>query len=491
MGPYAVLIPIFLPILSGILLLCLQKKMRIGSMYCYTMIVLLGTAIFVIMNLQEQNAQITLFYLMDHIPIYFKIDGLGKVFSCVVTVIWLLAGIYGFSYMKKDVYKAQYFGFYLMVYGVLLGSHYAGNLITFYVFYELLTLLSTPLVLHLRTREAKMAALKYMFYSFCGAYLILYGLYFIYHYAPTIEFIGGNSLITSLIVGKESFLLVVVFLMILGFGVKAGMFPFHAWLWAAHPVAPGPASAVLSSVIVKTGVLGMIRVIYYVVGPKFLVGTWVQYAFLALSIFTIFIGSMLAYREDILKKRLAYSTISQVSYILFGLALFSPVGFVGSMLHVVSHALIKCTLFLVAGFMIHSTGKTRVSELTGIGKQMPITLFCFTIASLGLIGIPPTSGFMSKWYLAMGGLESSISFLPICGVVVLLISALLTAGYLLPITIKGFFPGESYVPDEHGHGEKDYLMLLPIIILTVLALLVGLLPNGITGYFIQIAEQIM
>ena len=204
-------------------------------------------------------------------------------------------------------------------------------------------------------------------------------------------------------------------------------------------MAPAPASAVLSAVIVKAGVLAIVRVVYYIYGVSFLRGTWVQTAFMVLSLTTVFMGSMLAYREPVLKKRLAYSTVSQLSYILFGLAVMDAGSVAGGLLHVLSHGFIKASLFLCAGAVIYMTGKTRVDQLKGIGKEMPFIMWCFTIASLGLIGIPPTGGFLSKWYLAEGALSSGICGFSWIGPVVLLISALLTAGYLLPVVIQAFF----------------------------------------------------
>jgi len=279
--------------------------------------------------------------------------------------------------------------------------------------------------------------------------------------------------------------------MILGFGVKAGMFPMHGWLPTAHPVAPAPASAFLSAIIVKVGVLAIIRVVFFVVGANFLRGTWVQYTWLTLTLITVFMGSMLAYRENILKKRLAYSTISQVSYILFGLALLTPGGFVGGILQVVFHAIIKTMLFLCAGVIIYKTGKKNVSELTGIGKEMPITIWCFTIASLGLIGIPPTAGFIGKWVLAMGSLGSGIKIFSWLGVVVLLISALLTAGYLLPVAINGFFPGKEENKVKIESKEPTGFMLVPLIIMAIAVILLGVFPNKLTEYIMTISATLM
>ena len=425
------------------------------------------------------------------LKLYFCVDTLGRLMGAVVCVVWLLAGFFSFAYMKHEGNERRYFGFYLLVYGVLLALCFSGNLVTYYLFYELMTLTAVPLILHSGTRESIMAAVKYLLYSMCGAYLVLFGIYFLNHYAVSLNFTPGGSLNPELVSGHEALLLVVTFLLIVGFGAKAGMFPLHAWLPAAHPVAPAPASAVLSGLIVKMGVLGIIRGLYYIVGADFIRGTWVQTAWLALTLLTVFMGSMLAYREPVMKKRLAYSTVSQASYILFGLALLQPQALEGALLHVVFHALIKSCLFLCAGAMIFKTGKTRVEELRGIGKEMPVTVWCYTFASLALIGIPPASGFISKWYLAEGSLNSGIRVFSWLGPVILLISALLTAGYLLPVTIRGFLPGSDFAYGSLRKKEPVKIMTVPLLILAILAVVLGMVPNPLIRYIAQIAETIL
>ncbi|MDE6202647.1 MAG: proton-conducting membrane transporter, partial [Lachnospiraceae bacterium] len=280
-------------------------------------------------------------------------------------------------------------------------------------------------------------------------------------------------------------------LMLGGFGGKAGMVPMHAWLPTAHPVAPAPASAILSAVIVKVGVLAVVRVVYYIFGVSFLKGTWVQTVWMTLTLLTVFMGSMLAYREPVLKKRLAYSTVSQLSYILFGFSVMNAGSVTGGLLHVLCHGFIKAALFLCAGAVIYMTGKTRVEELRGIGKEMPLLIWCYTIASLGLIGIPPTGGFISKWYLAEGALSSGIMGFNWIGPVILLVSALLTAGYLLPVTIYGFFPGADYDYGNLKKKEPSRLMTIPVLVLTVLSVLMGLFPEGIIDYLSRIVIKIM
>lgn len=219
-------------------------------------------------------------------------------------------------------------------------------------------------------------------------------------------------------------------------------------------------------------------------------GTWVQTTWLVLSLLTVFMGSMLAYREKVMKKRLAYSTVSQVSYILFGLALLTPESMTGSLLHVVFHACIKSCLFLSAGAIIYKTGKIRVDELTGIGKEMPVTIWCYTFASLALVGIPPASGFISKWYLAGGSLSSGIPVFSWLGPVILLISALLTAGYLLPITIRGFLPGADYDYQKLEKKEPAKKMVIPLMVLAGLSILFGVFPNPLTQFLNGIVQTL-
>ncbi len=423
-----------------------------------------------------------LFNLTENLPILFKIDEMSIIFAGMTVIVFLCSGLFSIEYMKHEQKKGRFCLFYLLVFVILLALCFAGNLITYYLFFEMLTLTSVVLVFHNGSREAVMAGLKYLFFSLCGAYMALFGLFFVSRYSNTLTFSGGGVINRELAAEHTGLLLAVSFIMILGFSVKAGMFPMHAWLPAAHPAAPAPASAVLSAVIVKAGVLGIIRVVYYIFGVSFLRGTWVQKAFMILTLITIFMGSMLAYREPVLKKRLAYSTISQVSYILFGLSVMDADAVTGGILHVIVHAFIKAALFLCAGAVIYQTGKTRVDELRGIGKEMPLLMWCYTIVSLGLIGIPPTGGFISKWYLAVGSLEAGIPGFAWAGPVILLVSALLTAGYLLPIAIRGFFPGADYDYAALKKKEPAKRMTIPVLILTVLTVLTGLFPNILVQY---------
>lgn len=486
---YPILLSILFPILAGLFVLIRCRTSLSGkgpaadrkTLVALTGLSLVITAALAITALLTAKEGFTLFYLTKTLPIYFRIDSVGTLFSLLAVTVLLCAGFFSFEYMKHEEHESRYYGFYLILFGVLNALCFAGNLITFYLFFELLTLSSMPLVLHNGSREAIMAGLKYLFYSLCGAYGALFGIYFLYRNCDSLTFTTDGALRASAVTEHGSFLLLTAFIMLLGFGVKAGMFPMHAWLPTAHPVAPAPASAVLSAVIVKAGVLATVRVIG-MFGPDFLRDTWVQTVWIILTLITVFMGSLLAYREPVLKKRLAYSTVSQLSYILFGLAVMNETSLTGALCHVLAHGFVKAVLFLCAGAMIFQTGKTRVEEMRGIGKEMPLTLWCFAIASLGLIGIPPTGGFVSKWYLALGSLQSGLPVFDVLGPVILLVSALLTAGYLLPPVIQGFFPGADYDYGSLQKREPCRLMTIPILILTILSVLIGLFPDMIVNF---------
>jgi len=486
-----ILFAIFIPIVLGVYLLARPAYKSRVSMVATASVGFAITTVFSLVILIEGDLQLHLFSIGENMNIYFHVDDMSRVFGTIVTIVMPLVGIYAFEYMGHYKEEKRFFGFFLMVYGVLLALTYAGNLVTFYLFYELMSLSSVPLVFHFRSREAIMAGLKYLFYSLCGAYFVLFGMYFLNQYTTTLEFLPGGSLDMSKVAGNEGLLLLVAMSMIIGFGVKAGMVPLHAWLPNAHPIAPAPASAALSSLIVKMGVFGVMRVVYYLFGATFLRGTWVQYTWITLTLITVFFGSMMAYREKVFKKRLAYSTVSQVSYILFGMALLQPQALTGSILHIMFHAIIKSALFMSAGTIIYKTGVERVDEMRGIGKKMPKIMWSFTLCALALIGIPPASGFISKWYLATGSLASGLPVISWLGPVVLLISALLTAGYLLPIAIDGFFPGSDYDYEHLEKTEPTKQMLVPIMILAALAVLLGVFPNMVLSYVSELVALVL
>jgi len=492
------LVPIVLPVFAGLLLLVCSAcfgRGRISSqkLHCFVGTVVLLSAAAALFAAWSGERSCRLFVLLDEIPVFFHIDGVGKLFVTVVSIVWLTVTLFAFDYMGQEGAQERFFGFWLVLYGVLVGLDFSGNLVTMYLFYECSTLLSMPLVLHSGTREAVMAALKYLFYSMCGAYGGLFGMFFLYRYCGSLEFMPGGALDIQAAGAHEGLLLAAVFVMILGFGVKAGMFPLHAWLLMAHPAAPTPASAALSAVIVKAGVLASIRTVFYVAGADFIRGTWVQYAWMTLTLLTIFMGSVLAFREQVFKKRLAYSTVSQVSYILFGLSLLAPTAFTGALFQVAVHAAAKCGLFLTAGVFLRRYGYTRVEQLVGMGKKEPKVMWCYLILALGLVGMPPTGGLVGKWYLAEGALESGMGIYAWLGPVVLLVSALLTAGYLLPVAMRGFLPGSSVEVSLKKDGEEEagWAVWLPLVVLAGLTVFLGIWPGSLVEFISRIAQSVL
>ncbi len=496
MSSLYLLVPVLLPIVSGLVLgLWRPFGDNARRRTLFTSAVLVLNALAVLPVLLGSETELVLFRLSEALPIFLRTDETGKFFTGLMALVWCAAGLYSFAYMKEEEHQRRYYAFYLGTLGVLMALCLAGSIITYYMCYELMTLLTVPLVMQEMSKDAVAAGIKYLIYSVLGASLVLLGVFLLSPYVTTWSFTAHGVLDMEKAAGHEGTLITAAFLMAVGFGTKAGMFPLHGWLPTAHPVAPAPASAVLSGVITKAGVLGVLRVVYFLIGPDLIRGTWAQTAWMSLTLFTVFMGSLLAFKENLLKKRLAWSSVSQVSYILFGLSTLHPLGLTGALLHVAAHSLIKDTLFMSAGAIIHQTGKTRVDELDGIGRQMPAVMWCFTLVSVGLVGIPPCLGFVSKWYLAQGALSMSgvPAFFSWLAPTVLLLSALLTAGYLLTVSIRGFFPGHGEHEPEAVFEKKEpgLSMVLPMALLTALSVLLGMFPGGLIELFSRIAAGVI
>lgn len=454
---------------------------------------LVATLLLVIALCATGDGMLTLFTMGDSLPVVLASDGISRLFAVLMSAMWLISGAYSFRYMTHEGSQRRYYTFYLLTLFALMGLCFAGTLATMYLFFELMTLLSVAMVLHSLSKEAVAAGMKYLLYSIAGAMMGLLGVFFFTLDATTPLFVAGGTLDAAKVAQHGGLLLGVLFVTIVGFGTKAGMFPMHGWLPTAHPIAPAPASAVLSGVITKAGVICIIRVLYYVVGPDFVRGTWVQTALIVLSLITVFMGSMMAFKTTGLKKRLAYSSVSQVSYVLFGLFMLNEVAFRGAMLHVYFHSIMKNALFLSAGAIIYKTGLTDVRELRGIGKKMPVTLWVFTLAGVSLIGVPPLCGFFSKWQLASGAIASGVNVFSWLGPVVLLVSALLTGAYLLPVSINGFFPGHAHEEPEMKMEacEVPACMYVPMVILAVLIVVLGLCPSFVEGAIAAVAAAVL
>lgn len=485
-----ILLSIFVPTIVGIVVFGLKSMENATIRNVVVTIVLVLNGCLSILMFGAPFETCILFYLTKEIPALFQIDHLSKLFGVITAALWICCGIYSFEYTKHEIDRRRYYGYLLITLGMVNGVSFAGNLPTLYMTFEMMSVVSTPLILHSLKEDAVKAGMKYLFYSIGGASLALFGIVYLTTVVSSNQFVAGGTLDIAEVGGNTNLLLAMTFLCILGFGVKAGMFPLHAWLPTAHPVAPAPASALMSGVIAKAGVIAIMRVIFYTTGAEIIRGTWVQMTWIILALVSIFIGSMQAFREPILKKRLAYSTVSQISYILVGLAVLNRVAFLGALLHLVFHAVIKGTSFLCAGAVIYKANIVRVDGLGGIGKRMPVIMWSFIFASLALIGIPPTSGFISKWFLAEGALSSDMFFWSEFIPIILIVSALLTAGYMLPIIIHGFFPGPKYDYEGNTSLETSKLLVVPVLVLGIATVVLGMFPGPLIRFISEIGQLV-
>lgn len=482
------LFPVFFPVLTGLAMLDL-KISKFKDREKYVMGVLgINLALTLISNFFCADTHITFAKFAGNIELAFHIDSIAVFFSTIFAAVWLMVGYFSLEYMKHEGEENRFFAYYIASLGGLTGVAYADNLVTLYLFFEVMSLLSYVLVVHSRTNESLLAGRKYIYYSLFGASLGLIGIFYFYSTGWDTAFTPGG-VVPMEMGGRMPSLSLMVILAVIGFGCKCGMFPLHAWLPTAHPQAPAPASSVLSGLITKAGVIAIIRIVYFTVGADVLRGTSAQYVLLALSIVTIFMGSMLAYKEKVLKKRLAYSTVSQVSYVIFGLMLLNTAGVTGALLQVAFHALAKNVLFLTAGAFIYKTGKTMVSDMYAMGKSMPKTLSCFTVAGLSLVGVPLTAGFISKWYLAQGALQQGSGVIGFVGIATIMVSALLTGGYLVTVTAKAFFAKREDEVQESC--EPNRYMIVPLAVLTVLIILFGIYPAPVIAAASAIAQRIV
>lgn len=475
--------PIVFPFLAAIIMAACNFNEKMRNIFAGSVILInLIFVIYIVTSYGEVGLH--LIKINEFLDIYFKVDKLSIFFSLLASVLWAFTSIYAMEYMKHEKKEKRFFSYFITTLGVTLGIAFAGNLITLYLFYELLTLTTFPLVIHSGSKEALISGKKYLIYSFAGATVALMGMFILFSLTNDLTFVPGGIVKENLLENKQLYFIVYV-AMFIGFGVKAALVPFHSWLPDAM-VAPTPVSSLLHAVaVVKSGIFAITRATYYIFGADAVRYTGANKYLIILVIISILMGSFLALHQENLKKRLAYSTISQLGYILLGILLLNKNAFTGAMMHLLNHAVIKITLFFCVGAIMYTTGKTKISEINGIGKSMPITMWCFTVSAISLIGIPPTNGFMSKWLLAEGALvEGKVGFPAI-----LLVSALLTAMYLLPIATVAFFRKE----DNEVIAEKEapLKMLIPIICITIITILLGLFPNYILDFIRSMASEVM
>ncbi len=405
----------------------------------------------------------------------FRADILSFGMGAIISLIYFIVNIYALGYMHDTPTTNRFYACTLITLAGCMGTVFAGDLLTLFIFFEMMSLASYVLVIHEQNPRAMQAGNLYFVTVIVGGLAIFLGMVTVYEVMGTVSF-GAEPILASLnIEGPMVNLMWISFLgFLVGFGMKAGIVPLHTWLPEAHPVAPSPASALLSGVMLKTGAYGLIRVIYNVFGTDMVRGMGWDNILLALAGVTIILGSAWAIMEDQIKRRLAYSSIAQMGYVLLGMALLNERALIGDFFHIFSHAIMKACLFLAAGAIIHTTGKQRVSEINGVGLEMPVTMTCFSLAALAMIGIPPFNGFVSKIFLGLGALDAGMPMY----LVLLLVSSFMNAIYYLPIIIGAFFrsPRAGTLP---VYREVPVKMLAPMVMLAVGTFIFVLIPANI------------
>jgi multicomponent Na+:H+ antiporter subunit D len=390
---------------------------------------------------------VTLLQMIPGLSLTLSLEPLGMIFAGVASFLWIVTSFYAFGYMRghHEANQTRFFFCFAIAIMSALGIAFSGNMLTLFVFYEVLTISTFPLVTHSGTDEARRAGRVYLGILLgTSVTFLLTAMIWTYVEAGTLDFQKGGILEGNAPAGVIAILFG---LYIYGIG-KAALMPFHRWLPAAM-VAPTPVSALLHAVaVVKAGVFSVVKVSVFIFGLDTLrdtgASTWLAYV----AAITILLSSIIAMRQDNLKARLAYSTISQLSYVVLGAMLASNIGAMGSTMHIVMHAFGKITLFFCAGAIIVFAHKTEISDMHGLGRKMPVTFFCFFVASLSIIGLPPLGGVWSKWYIALAAAETD----QIIFIAVLMISSLLNIAYLMPLVLYGYF-GKEKPADTHSHGD--------------------------------------
>lgn len=400
-------------------------------------------------------------------------DALSLLFVVLSSVLWLATTIYAIGYLEQSPLRSRFFGYFSLCVSATVGLALAGNLVTFLLFYELLTLATFPLVVHRGTPESLAAGRRYLAYTLSGGVILMLGVALLHSLVQSPLFTPGGY-VAAAVSGNEGLLMLAFALMIMGLGVKAALLPLHGWLPQAM-VAPAPVSALLHAVaVVKAGAFGIIRLVYDVFGVESMQALQLAQPLMLLAAATILYGSWRALAQQDIKRRLAYSTISQVSYITLGVAMLGPLAAVGGLVHLVHQGVMKITLFFCAGNFAETLGIHKIRELNGVGRRMPVTAMAFTLGALGMIGIPPTAGFISKWYLGLGAAEVGQNWL----ILVFALSGLLNAAYFLPVVYRMWFlPQSGRWPAEQrlsNRFETHWMLLLPAIFTAILLLLMGL-----------------
>ena len=422
--------------------------------------------------LSGESYVFTIAQVLPGVPIELRVDALGMVFALVASCLWLFTSIYSIGYMRALDEHAQtrYFASFAVAISATIGIAFSANLLTMYLFYEVLSLSTYPLVTHEQNAEARASGRKYLTYIIGTSIgLALPAMLMTYLAAGTLDFTQGGIL-----AGKASPELLALLLVLFLFGfAKAGLMPFHGWLPAAM-VAPTPVSSFLHGVaVVKAGVFSIFRIIFHILGPETLQAADLGSVITFIASVTLLIASMVALTQDSMKRRLAYSTVGQLSYMVLGAGMLSATGMLGGVMHLAMHAFGKITLFFCAGAIFVATGVTNISQMVGIGKRLPLTMSAFFIGSLSVIGLPPCGGFISKWHLVVGTVEAG-QFLMLG---VLLGSSLLNAAYFLPIVYRAFFCSSSESMFSGPMAEAPTWCLVPPLLTAFISIVLFFYPQ--------------
>lgn len=414
------------------------------------------------------------------IDLVLRVDTMSIYFAGLSALLWLVTTVYAIGYMASRRHRSRFFGFFSLCVTATVGIAFAGNLVTFLIFYELLTLVTYPLVAHFGNPASLHAARVYLRYALTGGLAVLIGVVWLTIYAGPVDFAaGGAEGVTELAAQSPGVAVIIFALLVGGMGVKAALVPLHGWLPMAM-VAPAPVSALLHAVaVVKAGVFGIVRVIDDVYGITVAHDLGVLGPLVVLTSITIIYGSVMALRQTDLKARLAYSTVSQVSYVTVGTAMATLVSTTGGIAHLVHQGITKITLFFCAGLFADVLGAKSIEQLSGAGRRMPWTALAFTAGAFGMIGLPPTAGFITKWQLGLGALDSEHPWV----VIVLLSSSLLNALYFLPVVYRlWFLSGPDTDSADADHPGADRLrepsaLMVPAVITGTASVAVGLLAS--------------
>ncbi len=407
----------------------------------------------------------------------FRADSMALLFVALSAVLWFLTTLYAVGYLEGSPKRSQFFGFFSLCVSVTVGIALAGNLLTFFIFYELLSFTTYPLVIHRGTKEALAAGRRYLMYTLGGGTVLLIAVVWLYGIAGTVSFADPGHLARTAESANHLSLVYIFVLFVFGLGVKAALVPVHGWLPAAM-IAPAPVSALLHAVaVVKAGAFGFFRLIYDIYGIALATDLGVLLPLTMLASVTIIYGSVQALRQDNLKHRLAFSTVSQVSYVVLGASMDSSLAMLGGLIHLVHQGLMKITLFFCAGNLAETLGIHTISKMNGVARRMPWTMAAFTIGAFGMIGMPPLAGFVSKWYLGIGALSSGQDWV----LWILVVSSILNAAYFLPVIYVAWFKKQELFGAVVSHDrvlETKWMLLVPPLITALLVILVGLLANA-------------